>query len=717
MDALFDPVLSAGLCGEGAAGRTYDTATQSFGVSGTAPSELAKNYYAYGGDDDGEDGSDQKRQVRHVTDKMLVAAVPPGMKAEEEGASEQPRQTHHDTFTGLIDVITGQPLHGTRFYALTGEIYEGPFHPNPHPQFAGKRHGGDAVVQNLWLPDEHSGGQVPVGIGLIQNRTKSNDGDGSVDASDTTDRQSNVHVGPSHKFFGTYENDQPHHGTLITNGHRRKEIYHGPLKNYRPHTDRRKDQIPIGNVPFNALEEASVKFRSSDSTVIQEPRGAVDDSETRTKEVEEDRSSGTLARPDGFRYEGEFKTGHPEGKGVEVGPLTAFDLDKRWARESAGGEAGLESDAVGGGGIAVTDSSEEKKGRGVYRGQYMGGLHHGIGTYSFYVDAEPGKDYNPNRFLRGSNTVDSSDDLVGGLDGENDDQDNADEDVVIQDEDDFMYSKTYCEDESHGQKTDDGENDAGSETFRSAQLDPVPKTPVSTAGLVRSERPVDSYDEDESSTDSAREVKPTEDPFSPSQGGLTASQLAASIDAALLSESSDESDSDDHDPRPWAKLRQDREAAADPILSQLRSDMEKAELEASVANSVSAALSDAAAKDNAEKKNRVNGPSAVGSASCTRIRVSGMPLSDMEREPSGCPAAKFTREILSEICEMVTVASAFGRGARRTSPLPFVLRLAVGPKESQWTERLRVGPLDISMAPSTLDMLTSMGLLHLMDMV
>jgi len=84
MDALFDPVLSAGLCGEGAAGRTYDTATQSFGVSGVAPSELAKNYYAYGGgDDDGEDGSDQKRQVRHVTDKMMVAAVPRGMKAEE----------------------------------------------------------------------------------------------------------------------------------------------------------------------------------------------------------------------------------------------------------------------------------------------------------------------------------------------------------------------------------------------------------------------------------------------------------------------------------------------------------------------------------------------------------------------------------------------------------------------------------------------------------
>ena len=441
MDALFDPVLSAGLCGEGAAGRTYDTATQSFGVSGTAPSELAKNYYAYGGDD-GEDGSDQKRQVRHVTEKLLVAAVPPGMKAEEEGASEQTRQTHHDTYTGLIDVITGQPLHGTRFYGLTGEIYEGPFHPSPHPQFAGKRHGRDAVVQNLWLPDDHSGGQVPVGIGLVQNRTISNDGDGSADASDTTDRQSNVHVGPSHKFFGTYEDDQPHHGTLITNGHRRKEIYHGPLKNYRPHTDRRKDQIPIGNVPFNALEEASIKFRSSDNTAIQEPRiSAVCDAEARTKEVEEDRSSGTLARPDGYRYEGEFKMGHPEGKGVEAGPLTTFDSDKRWAREGTGGEAGLEIDAEGGGGIAATDGSEEKIGRGVYRGQYMGGLHHGIGTYSFYVDAEPGKDYNPNRFLRGSNTVDSSDNLVGGRDGENDDQDGADEDVVMQDEDDFMYSR------------------------------------------------------------------------------------------------------------------------------------------------------------------------------------------------------------------------------------------------------------------------------------
>ena len=34
MDALYDPVLSAGLCGEGAAGRTYDVATQSFGTVG-----------------------------------------------------------------------------------------------------------------------------------------------------------------------------------------------------------------------------------------------------------------------------------------------------------------------------------------------------------------------------------------------------------------------------------------------------------------------------------------------------------------------------------------------------------------------------------------------------------------------------------------------------------------------------------------------------------
>ena len=206
----------------------------------------------------------------------------------------------------------------------------------------------------------------------------------------------------------------------------------------------------------------------------------------------------------------------------------------------------------------------------------MGGLHHGIGTYSFYVDAEPGKDYNPARFVRGSNTVDSADLLDDGIDenGEgkqngNDAEDeageDADEDVVIQDEDDFMYSKTYCEEKTNAESADVGDIDTDSETLQNPQ--PAPGTPATTSALIRSDRQVDSYDDDDSSTGSVRAAKPTEDPFSPSQGGLTASQLAASIDAALLSESSDESDSDDHDPRPWAKVRQRIEAAEDPILS------------------------------------------------------------------------------------------------------------------------------------------------------
>jgi len=629
MDALFDPVLSAGLCGEGAAGRTYDTATQSFGVGGEAPGELAKNYYAYDDDDD-DDGGDQKRQVRHVTDKMLAAAAPLGMLTTQKttqkgGASEQHQvqqhQTRHDTFTGLIDVITGQPLHGTRYYALTGEIYEGPFHPNPHPQNAGKRHGRDAVVQNLWLPDEHGGGLVPLGIGLVQNRgTKRNDNNDDDTDTDTTGRSSSVSVrqSQSHKFFGTYHNDQPHHGTLITHGPSRKEIYHGPLRNYRPHTDRPRDQIPTGNVPYNALEEANHKFRSGSGGIeLLVASSSPDGAQAKVKEASEaeDRSTGTLARPDGYRYEGDFKMGHPEGKGVEVGSLTTFDLEGRWGNDNAieeDGSAECGDDDNDDDVCAPAESSNNQtteKGRGVYRGQYMGGLHHGIGTYSFYVDAEPGKDYNPNRFVRGSNTVDSTDNLLDGFDengkGEQTGNDAEEveedaEDVVIQDEDDFMYSKTYCEEKSNGESADDGDIDTGSETSQNAQ--PVPETPAATPALVPSERQVDSHDDDDSSTDSARAVKPTEDPFSPSQGGLTASQLAASIDAALLSESSDESDSDDHDPRPWAKVRQDREAAEDPILSQLKSDMQKAELEVTVAYSVSAALSDVAARDNAEKE-------------------------------------------------------------------------------------------------------------------
>mmetsp|Transcript_12323 Transcript_12323/g.17190 ORF Transcript_12323/g.17190 Transcript_12323/m.17190 type:complete len:342 (-) Transcript_12323:27-1052(-) len=137
--------------------------------------------------------------VRHVTEKRIPAKPPKMSGAKQENSNTDKETTNFDIFTGIIDGVTGEPLNGTRQYVLTGEHYEGPF------AFDGLRHGEGAIVRKVYLPY------------MFDPSFRSFD---NKFLSFTTAN-----------FFGTYQNDEPVHGTLATD----MFTYRGPFKDYLFH--------------------------------------------------------------------------------------------------------------------------------------------------------------------------------------------------------------------------------------------------------------------------------------------------------------------------------------------------------------------------------------------------------------------------------------------------------------------------------------------------
>mmetsp|Transcript_18964 Transcript_18964/g.31439 ORF Transcript_18964/g.31439 Transcript_18964/m.31439 type:complete len:897 (+) Transcript_18964:125-2815(+) len=169
--------------------------------------------------------------VRQVTEKRLPARGITGCIVHDK----------FDIFTGIIDLVTGEPLHGVRHYSLTGELYEGKFRSH------GLRHGDGAIVKNITLPPPREA--IPELMGEFVN----------VDS---------PHSNLSYKranFFGTYVNDEPSFGTLVTDTY-----------SYRGHFVRGR---------FHGL-------------------------------------TGELIHSDGFTYKGEFQEGLFHGMGREIEPAT-----------------------------------------------------------------------------------------------------------------------------------------------------------------------------------------------------------------------------------------------------------------------------------------------------------------------------------------------------------------------------------------------------------
>jgi hypothetical protein len=180
-----------------------------------------------------EGGNKGNSSVRHVTNKELLAQHPPN--AVGGGSRFLDFHDCHelkDSFTGLIDGITGELVSGIREYILTGEIYEGPFRH-------GLRHGNGAIVRNIYLP------QNSIATGSMTSLPK-------------------THANVVPKFYGTFYNDAPTHGTLVVPS---LFTYQGPLLDLRPHGD-----------------------------------------------------NGILIKTTGYKYEGSFRKGLFHGTGIEIEP-------------------------------------------------------------------------------------------------------------------------------------------------------------------------------------------------------------------------------------------------------------------------------------------------------------------------------------------------------------------------------------------------------------
>jgi len=142
--------------------------------------------------------TNESTSVRYVNDKILPAAHPPDCLGG--GTHEIEGKPLHDKFTGLIDAVTGELIHGTRTYILTGETYEGPF-------CNGVRHGSNAIVTNVYMTNYSSQ-------------------DSSLPDISSADI----------RYYGSYLHDRPHVGTLVVSSQGLGFTYHGPFdRNFRPH--------------------------------------------------------------------------------------------------------------------------------------------------------------------------------------------------------------------------------------------------------------------------------------------------------------------------------------------------------------------------------------------------------------------------------------------------------------------------------------------------
>lgn len=274
--------------------------------------------------------SPSSASVRYVTGKSLPAQHPIGVtgggsfELDESGHTKS--QPLFDVFTGIIDGISGELLHGTREYVLTGEIYEGAF-------CNGLRHGDGAIAKNVFLPSKSIG----------------SNGAGSISST-----KYNI------KFYGSYQNDSPHRGTLVISS---LLTYQGPMLDSRPHG-----------------------------------------------------SDGTLIKSSGYKYEGNFRHGHYHGYGTETEQnggvyKGTFESGLRqgngeYTITSRHGDKLFEEYSYKGQWVANQrqgEGEERVSGKGTYRGQFYENARHGCGSVSFDVAS------------RDESTIDSEDD-----EGEND---------------------------------------------------------------------------------------------------------------------------------------------------------------------------------------------------------------------------------------------------------------------------------------------------------
>mmetsp|Transcript_32257 Transcript_32257/g.47681 ORF Transcript_32257/g.47681 Transcript_32257/m.47681 type:complete len:250 (+) Transcript_32257:181-930(+) len=167
---------------------------------------------------------------RHVTDKLIpsrITTTTTDTKTNDTTNDDGSDNDDHpkedmlllfDSFTGLLDSITGALVYGTRHYAVTGEVYEGPFHNNS----GAIRHGTDAIMK-----------QMRLSYCQQQQTNDTTTDDDALLLQEITNTTTTTVVLCT--FVGTFVNDEPTEGTLVVSSDNCSLWYQGPLQNRKFH--------------------------------------------------------------------------------------------------------------------------------------------------------------------------------------------------------------------------------------------------------------------------------------------------------------------------------------------------------------------------------------------------------------------------------------------------------------------------------------------------
>jgi hypothetical protein len=252
-------------------------------------------------------------------------------------------RTNYNCFTGNVDAVTGELLHGTLVYRISGEVYEGPFVTVPRQNQKIVAHEYNNIIESS--SDTSSTQFETVSLRHGSNATS--------------------HFPNGMTFTGTYELDHPKFGKWIMKDNVGNEewMYEGPLIVVGVDDNTTSSLPGVAAAATTALNSPAHRGRSqslSTASATTTPINSAPSSGNLTTASISNRvigtsnplpgsvlfhGNGTFTRySDGMNYKGEFDHGLAHGVGKEIVP-------------SLGGD-----------------------GKSVYQGEFVNGLRHGVGT-------------------------------------------------------------------------------------------------------------------------------------------------------------------------------------------------------------------------------------------------------------------------------------------------------------------------------------------------
>ena len=268
-------------------------------------------------------------------------------------------RTNYNCFTGSVDALTGEIIHGKLVYKVTGEVYEGPFlsvpRQNNHTPLPPPPH----AYLDQFNNNDHK----------IINTTQTFETVSLRHGSNATS-----HFPNGMQFTGTYELDRPKFGKWICkdNDGNIEWMYEGPLIVVGLDDDIRDANTSLSGVAATNILSRPVKsssFSSIPSINANTPINSAPSSGSVATSVALStrvigtsnplpgsvvfHGNGTFTRcSDGMKYKGEFYKGLAHGVGKEITP----NDNSEWGE------------------------GENDSGMSIYQGEFLNGLRHGVGT-------------------------------------------------------------------------------------------------------------------------------------------------------------------------------------------------------------------------------------------------------------------------------------------------------------------------------------------------